>query len=555
MRKLVSLIKVQLNARYGFSYVRYNLKHDRKTFWKTTGLGLAILVSLAQVAGLYTYFMKLICEAGAMLNSPQMVITAASIISGLSILIPGISYILGNLFLAKDTEFLSSLPLPQGSIFLSKFMIVLTSEYPLALFFMLPPVIVYGISAEKGVLYYILAMVCTLFLPLMPLVISTFVALLLMRIVSRSKRRELITTVSSILFIILIILGQNFLISRMPENKNAMAEILQNSEALIKLIGRAFPPSVWVTKTLSAGGFESFINLLYFILASAGSLALVYFLASAIYQKGAAAQLETGSYTGKRKLSYGVSHPVTAIFKNEWRILLRTPVYALNSLTVIFIAPLIMLMPLFRGNFAKDPDLQFLYDLVAKEGAQSELLLIVAAIIVFLALINPAISTAFSREGKNIWILRSIPVEPEIQVMGKFLAGYSISLFASVVTAVVAMLSFRLSVPLTAMILILCMLALIPPCAVSLYIDLLRPKLSWNNPQQAMKQNMNSLYGMLLSFLITSLFVVAGYWLNKLNLNIYVLFGILALLLSAVAAVSISFLKKSAKAGYEKIEA
>ena len=69
MRKLVSLIKVQLNARYGFSYVRYNLKHDRKTFWKTTGLGLAILVSLAQVAGLYTYFMKLICEAGAMFHN------------------------------------------------------------------------------------------------------------------------------------------------------------------------------------------------------------------------------------------------------------------------------------------------------------------------------------------------------------------------------------------------------------------------------------------------------------------------------------------------------
>lgn len=35
------------------------------------------------------------------------------------------------------------------------------------------------------------------------------------------------------------------------------------------------------------------------------------------------------------------------IFNNEWKMILRTPVYALNSLIGIIVGPVIMAMPLF----------------------------------------------------------------------------------------------------------------------------------------------------------------------------------------------------------------
>ena len=35
----------------------------------------------------------------------------------------------------------------------------------------------------------------------------------------------------------------------------------------------------------------------------------------------------------------------------------------------------------------------------------------------------------------------------------------------------------------------------------TLIIDVLRPKLEWNNPQEAIKQNMNALLSMLLSLI------------------------------------------------------
>lgn len=555
MRKFLSLLKLQINAQYGLSYARYNLKNDKKALWKGIGLGLVIMMALVEVVGLYSIFMVQLYKAGISLNTPQIILTLAAVISGLVVLMFGIFYILSTLFLAKDTELLASLPLPQGSVFVSKFMLVLIGEYPFAFFLMLPPVIIYGIGAQKGVLYYLLAIICTLFLPLVPLVISAILSLLLMNIVSRSRRRDLITIIGSIVLMVVVIGGQNYLMSRIPGNEqDLMMSILKSSRAFIEFTGRAFPPSIWITNILSLGGLESLINLLFLVLTSIAAFAVAYFLASLIYQRGATAQLETQSKPGKTKLTYKASTHIMTIFKNEWRILLRTPIYALNSLVVVIMAPLLMMMPMFGGNFANDPDLKFLFDLIHSGESQSELLLIVAGIITALALINPAISSTFSREGKDFWILKNIPVKPEIQVLGKLLAGYSISFGAAALAAVMAMFSFGLKPLLTVMIVVLSALALIPISVFSLYIDLKRPKLSWNNPQEAIKQNANVVFAMLIGFLLISIFGVIGYFINTLNLNVYALFGLMALVLFVASDLSMHVLYRAAKKGYQKIE-
>lgn len=297
------------------------------------------------------------------------------------------------------------------------------------------------------------------------------------------------------------------------------------------------------------------MNLGLLALVSLAAFALVYLLASLIYQRGATAQLETArSRPGSIKLGYHSSSQVIAIFKNEWRIILRSPVYALNSLVVIVMSPLLLIMPMFGGNFANDPDMKFLFDLINSGESRSELLLIVAGIITALALINPAISTTISREGANLWVIKNIPVNPETIIRGKLLAGYSISFIAAVLAALAVMLSLKLSPFLTFMIVVLSALALIPISAVSLLIDLIRPKLSWSSEQEAIKQNMNSLYGMLLGFLIISVLGVAAYLLNTLGLNVYAMFGIMLLILLTASYVSLKLLFREAGKGLYRLE-
>ncbi|NLL66659.1 MAG: hypothetical protein GX236_03015, partial [Clostridiaceae bacterium] len=411
------------------------------------------------------------------------------------------------------------------------------------------------IGQNMGVLYYILAIICTLFIPLVPLVISALLSLLLMNIVSRSRYRDVITIIGSIILLVGVFLGQNYLISQMPDNEQEfLMELLKSSNALIEFMGRAFPPAIWITKILSSTFKEALINLAYLLIVSLGAFGLVYFIASFIYQRGATAQFETEASTGKSKLSYKSKSQILTIFKIEWITILKTPIYALNSLVMVFMAPLLMMLPLFGGNLANDPDLQFLYQLIESGQSTPLLPLIIAGLITLFVMINPAVSSTFSREGKNFWILKNIPVKPEIQVYGKLLAGYSISFIAALLSAFIAMLSFRIPIVTTIMVLILISAALIPISAVGIYLDLMRPKLVWNNPQEAIKQNFNVVIAMLLGFILVTVFGIIGFFLSRFSIGTFAIFGIMLAIMLSFSYFSILMLKYAAKGAYSRIE-
>lgn len=555
MNKLFSLIKLQLNAHYGLSYARYAIKNDKKALWKGIGLGLLILLLSFEMLGLYSVMLYMIYKAALSINAPEIILTLAVVPAGLIIMLFGVFYIISTLFLAKDTEFLTSLPVKPGSVFLSKFILVLIGELPFSFALMMPAVIIYGVGLKKGILYYLASILCTALIPLVPLAIAVVLTLLLMNIVAKSKRRDLITIIGGIVLIIAIFIAQNYFASVMPENTSEISMVLfQNSKAVVEFIGRVFPPSVWVTKVLTGTLPEAALNLLYLLLVSAAAFVFVYVLASFIYQKGAIAQLEARKKTGKTRMRYGRSSHVMAIFKNEWRIILRTPVYALNSLTVIIMVPMLMLLPMFGGNLAKEKEIQYFFSLIQGQTSPSHLVLILAGILSLLALMNPAISTTFSREGKNFWILKNIPARPEIQVLGKLLAGYSISFIAMLLAAIICIFAFKLKPVLVIMMIILSSLALIPVSVANIVVDLIRPKLVWSNPQEAIKQNMNSFIGMLLAFLVISVFGVIGYYLMKINLSDYALLGIMALILLVSSIGSVFLLYRVSKNAYQKIE-
>lgn len=559
MSKFWSLLKLQINSRFGLSMARYNFRNNRKELWKAIGMALIILVALGQFVVIYTYIMHRFHQAAQLMaiKSTQLIITLGSAAAGLFILFFGIFYILGALFLARDTEFLASLPIKQSSVFLSKFILVLLGEIPFALFFVLPPVIIYGIGEQKGIIYYITALVCILLLPIVPLVISSLLSMGLMNVVSRSKRRDLIIIAGSVILFAALFLGQNYLFAQLPGKGSEMAfylDILQRQDGLVEWTGRIFPPSVWITKALSHTGTEALVNLGYLVLLSGASLIPVWLLSSLIYQRGATAQLETEKKTISRKLTYKGSSPVMVIFKNEWRIILRTPVYALNSLIVIVVGPVIMSMPLFGGSLAQDPDIEAIFSLIDQFRSSPALVLILSGIMTLFASINAAVSSTYSREGSSLWILKNIPVKPQIQATGKLMAGYSISLLCAIATSLVMAFVLRLSFGMWLASLVLSALALFPICLSGILIDLVRPKLNWNNPTEAIKQNLNVVLGMLAGMTIILVLGAVCYGLLRLQMSAVVLYGLVVIILAVLSLAGFNLLGKTAVRVYRRLE-
>ena len=154
--------------------------------------------------------------------------------------------------------------------------------------------------------------------------------------------------------------------------------------------------------------------------------------------------------------------------------------------------------------------------------------LVGAAFIGIMGAFTPASSSSFSREGKQFWLSQVIPVPPAVQVRGKLL--YSL-LLCLLTVPLVFLLSFFLTrwTPLELVIVIvLGLCACLPAVPSGLLSDQLRPYLNWDNPQKAIKQNMNVVLGMAVAALCYWLLYLLSMHLYRAGFSEYGIYAALA---------------------------
>ena len=128
--------------------------------------------------------------------------------------------------------------------------------------------------------------------------------------------------------------------------------------------------------------------------------------------------------------------------------------------------------------------------------------------------INPAVSTAVTREGKHHDLYRMMPVTPATQLNAKLLMGMSINQLAALVTGgICSVLLGRYALWLLPGFL-LTLAMNYACCALSLTIDAIHPNYDWINETQAIKQSMNVMWSMLAMLILLLLPCAAwgGVW-------------------------------------------
>src|SRR5659263_178797 len=133
MRAVFKLYATQLKVRLGVSVLKYNLINKKTNLLKTLGLMLLMLFAGVELIGGYSFICYKLFGVTKLINHPEIIISFAYVASQVITLIFGLFFILGIIFFAKDSEFLSSLPLPQWQVFSSKFLLVYTNEIILTL--------------------------------------------------------------------------------------------------------------------------------------------------------------------------------------------------------------------------------------------------------------------------------------------------------------------------------------------------------------------------------------------------------------------------------------
>lgn len=558
MKPFISFIKMQLNVNYGISALKYRFTREKKKLWEPVLIAAAILVSLLPLLAMYTGWMISIFNGGLQIGQPEMVLAISFVFAQLVILIFGIFYIMGAFYFSKDLEMLVPLPLRPYEVIAGKFAVVMVNEYLTSLPILLPPVIIFGTGTSQGILYWLKSLILMAVIPAMPLAIASVLVIVLMRIVNIGRYKDLLAIVGGIVLVFGSMFG-SMLFQKIPENPEDIQEFFAGQGGLTDMIGSRFPPAIWATKGLYKTGPSGFGYFLLYIAVSVALILLMFWISDRIFYKallsGQEVRRKRKTLTGSKmeKKFSNVTSPVMALFRREWKLMIRTPLYVLNGLVGSITGPIILLFMIMAQD--NDQELAEMLAQLSKPEILPYAVLICAGVMLFTGGMNIVSSTAVSREGRTIWIAKMIPVPAKQQVTAKFLCSYSVSAIGVLTTGLIVLIFLKLPVLWVTAVTIVGLAGSVPMTAFSLLIDVFHPKLVWNSEQEAMKQNMNGVLGMLLSFVI--LVILGAVAVGTLLIGIP-LPGVLAAVFAAsvfIGTASIFALFAVAEKKYREIEA
>jgi ABC-2 type transport system permease protein len=496
---MLKLINIQVRVGLGLSALAWYRKNKDKRFWGAIGIVLLVILGLSPLFLLYLRLMQVAYHATAMLGQSEVVLTSALVFSSILVFFFGIAYIMSTFYFSRDLSFLIPLPLLPRDILGAKFAVVLINNYITIVPFYLSALLVYGINSGASSFYWLRGIIIFLLVPLIPLALNSTIILVLMRITNIAGRKDTLRVISMIFFLAVIMVF-NFFITRIPEGQELefIQGLLAVEGGLVNYVGRPFPPAILATRALASGGATAAAHMLGYLGLSLAGLILVFFLGDRLFYHGLIGGEEVG---GRKKISARVldrkiSHQGSAIYaiaSREIKILIRTPIYMFNSVGMLLILPIILAIPILsQGGLGQ---------LVTQIDSMERIILNLAAVafIAISATFTPASSSAFSREGKLAWVSQVIPVHPVTQINGKVLYSYIITMMAVPLLLLFSLGIANWTAAELALIIILGAAVSFPAITSSLLIDLLKPYLTWDNPQKAIKQNINVLLGMVAS--------------------------------------------------------
>lgn len=537
MNKLISLIRTDLNITFGLSAIIHGFKAKKK-IWQLLIIPLAIISLIPSyvllIRGLWSFY-----DAFSQIGQQSYFLLMGFLGSQLMVFFFGLMYVMSKYYFSNDLNHLVPLPIKPSHILTSKFVTIMVSEYLTSMPIFLPFVIIYGLKTRAAILYWIYAILGAVFLPVIPLVISSLAIMILMKYTNIKGKRDQLRIIAAGGFMIFVIwlqlkiqqISQNAII----QGDNFMFNLARDANLLVRSLGVAFPPSMW--GALSLANYDEFLglsNLLLYSLVSILSFLLMIIASEKLFFDGLIGNIEVSASKGKNKKqnldkTMTATRPYLAIARKETKMLFKTPIYLMNSVGGVIIVPIILVMSVLTGEASMGPISEILY------GNMDFVVLIGIGMIGVLGMLNSVGVTTFSREGSNFWIMRTLPIKAEDQILGRLLASLFIQVIGALVLIVSIFFVIKLDIVNIILIILIGLLASIPMTLLGMIIDIVRPMLSWTNPQQAMKQNFNVLIGMGLGTIYGgALFFLIKFILDKLDMPIIYLIIVGILILSSI---------------------
>ncbi len=441
-----------------------------------------------------------------------------------------------SLYLSKDNELLISLPIPPGRILLSRML----SVYLLGLLYSgivwIPAVIYYFIAGAPSVTAIILCVVLTFFLAGFVMVLTCFFGWLVAMISVRLKNKSFVIVILSV-----VLIGAYYYVSF--QFTSLLERVIENSQALAENV-RKYMNYYY---QLGRGATGEILPALLFIGITAALMAVTVWILSRTFIRIATKTPASRKavYREKRTAQKGI---LGTLLTREVRRFTKSPTYMLNCGFGIFLMPVLIVLAA-----VKHADLKML---VSEVGEGFPILNIVPvavyAVLALLVAMNIISTPSVSLEGKNIWILQTLPVRGADVMKAKLLTHVLLNGVPGVITAVLLTLLLGGGI-LGALFSALAIAAFtLFTGAAGLTLGLRHANLTWTNEAYVIKQSMIVLV-MMFGGWILGMGLAAPYIALMYLLPPWVYLAILTVFFCGLSAPLLHWLTHRGGASFEKL--
>ncbi len=382
--------------------------------------------------------------------------------------------IISKIYYSKDLELLLPLPIRRNNIFLSKILGSVITVFVVSFIVFIPmtfPLIKFG---NLTFLKFFSIIFLDLSNIIFTILILSIILILFMKVFSGSHGLKNFLQVFGFIFIIGISILPQFM-SRSDSSKAFM------EENLMKFLKLIFPQVSLIGKFYVMNDFPALILSLATLILTTAILYALSFPLSRLMIAGVLKANTSGSRS-KRKGENKNTSIAISLAKKDIANVIKTPVYFFNLASTGFMVPFFIILAFFKGT-EKIAKIQNLFLSLENYGLGK------IDLFFYSAFMTPLSLTSITREGKNIYLMQTLPISCEDQVKGRVLGS---TLFQIVSTLPVVLLfayftNFNVFYIL-AMLIGSCLGSYASSCF-GIYYGIKYPKLDWQNPQEAVKRN------------------------------------------------------------------
>lgn len=434
------------------------------------------------------------------------------------------------LYFSKDLEYLLPLPINPSKILMAKWNVLVISNYIIEIFIVLPALILYGIMLDQGVLYYLYVALVFVLLPVIPVILISFLMSILMRFTKFIKNKDFVQYLT-VAITLLIVIGVQFIGTGEQITEAEVYEMLTKTNGVVEYMSKAFSTiTVSLKALINSENLSGLINIVILFVVTVIFYILLAKFSSKMYIKSATSSLSNGI---KRKENLKISgykqnSKVGSYIKKEFLNLIRNPIFCMQCIIPPILFPFIFAIPIYL-EISKDEVATSEFMQVANSFLASPAMLgIVLAILGFIFMFNFISATAVSRDSENAILMKTFPISLKKQTIYKMLPAVIMNVFPILFVLVVLKLLVGVSYIYLGIITFLAMLVNFLVNYIGILIDLKNPKLNWSSEYTVVKQNMNIFYLMVVVLIEVGILVLSAFKFS--NIYLYLTISIVFLL-------------------------